>query len=351
MAGLSLFCACAVYALALLCFPAVGAQAVREGLSLCGRVLLPALFPYLVLSHLLVGAGAGERLGRALSPLMSPLFHVGGAGAAALALGSLGGYPTVAAVIRSLLERGSVSLQEAQALLCFCNNAGPAFALSVAGAAVMGDIRIGAVLLGVHLCSALLCGILLRPKACAAASPPPPRSPRSGGAGALLTDSVGKAMSACLHISAFVVFFQVLTALLEAALPLRALPVPVSALLRGLLELSGGISSLSGLHTAPALAVCAFLLGWGGCSVHCQTAALLSGTGLSLAPYLRAKLLHGLLSAAMVLPFSRLLPALSPAPELSALRLFPASVALGWVIWTVTALALLRREGCNSPEA
>ena len=39
------------------------------------------------------------------------------------------------------------------------------------------------------------------------------------------------------------------------------------------------------------------LLGWGGISVHCQTAAVLSGTGLPLKGYLKSKLLHGIFSA------------------------------------------------------
>ena len=37
--------------------------------------------------------------------------------------------------------------------------------------------------------------------------------------------------------------------------------------------------------------------GWGGLSVLCQTAALLDGTDLPLAPCLLGKLTHGLLSA------------------------------------------------------
>ena len=42
----------------------------------------------------------------------------------------------------------------------------------------------------------------------------------------------------------------------------------------------------------------AALLGWGGLSVHCQTAAVLRGAGLSLRPYLCGKALQAALSAA-----------------------------------------------------
>ena len=106
-----------LFALALLFFPQAGAEAARSGLLLCGETILPALFPYFVMSNLLIYGGLGARLSRVLQPIMSPLFHVGGSGGAALALGLAGGYPTGAATVRSLLEQCACTLEEAQSLL------------------------------------------------------------------------------------------------------------------------------------------------------------------------------------------------------------------------------------------
>ena len=65
----------------------------------------------------------------------------------------------------------------------------------------------------------------------------------------------------------------------------------------GLLELTNGILRLTpdrrGFITA------AGLLGWGGLSVHGQTAAVLGGSGISLRRYLPAKTLQGALSAVL----------------------------------------------------
>ena len=60
------------------------------------------------------------------------------------------------------------------------------------------------------------------------------------------------------------------------------------------------------------MAIAAFLLGWGGLCVHCQTAALLEGSGLPLAPYLRAKALQGAISAGLVWLVLGLFPAWMP---------------------------------------
>lgn len=40
------------------------AQAVREGLALCGGSVIPALFPFLVVSRLFVATGSAAALGR-----------------------------------------------------------------------------------------------------------------------------------------------------------------------------------------------------------------------------------------------------------------------------------------------
>ena len=44
-----------------------------------------------------------------------------------------------------------------------------------------------------------------------------------------------------------------------------------------------------------------FLIGFGGLSVHCQTAAALAGTGVRLKKHFWARMLHGMLAAMMML--------------------------------------------------
>lgn len=349
--------ATAVFALALICFPQAGAEAAWEGLTLCATVILPALFPYFVLTNLIIGQGLGDWLGRKLSRVMEPLFHVGGSGGAALALGLVGGYPVGAATVRALVEQGSCSREEGQRLLSFCNNAGPAFILSVAGGAVFGRMEIGFLLLGIHIASALGTGLLLRGKPLTAGrSGRGPSVPAPSGS-ALLTGAVQKALASSLQVSAYIVLFNLIIGLVRALFSgLSPLPVPLAALGIGLLELSNGVCALTGGGVSPlSLAACSFLLAWGGCSVHCQTAALLEGSGLRLAPYLGAKALQGMIAAGLALAISMAFPGLLsaavPGISVDLTELFPLSVPLGWVLWAVVAFVLLKRGGNCGEEA
>ena len=125
--ALGLLCA----ALALVLWPGEAMGAMRDGLKLCGNVIVPSLFPFFVLSSLVVELGMSRYLGRLFQPVMAPLFRVNGACASALALGFVGGYPVGARTAISLYQSGQCSKTEAERLLAFCNNSGPAFIFGV----------------------------------------------------------------------------------------------------------------------------------------------------------------------------------------------------------------------------
>ncbi|MBQ1930608.1 MAG: sporulation protein, partial [Lachnospiraceae bacterium] len=74
--------------------------------------IIPALFPFLVLSSLVVELGMSRYLGRLLEPVMFPLFRVNGTCATALALGFLGGYPVGAQTALRLYQSSQCSRTE-----------------------------------------------------------------------------------------------------------------------------------------------------------------------------------------------------------------------------------------------
>lgn len=266
-----------------------------EALALCARSVIPALFPFLVLSILLVSLGFGELVSPYLAGLMTPLFRLPGCASSALLLGLAGGYPIGAQTAARLYQEGSLTRGEAERLLGFCNNSNPVFLISVLGAGVFSSVRAGVWLWLIHIFSALLTGLAFR---------------RSGENGApqyvtrkstcqnpsfftALVEAVRRGLSGMLSVCAFVVFFYVLAA------PLAALGGRLGPLLVGLTELF----SLTPLLPADGFGfvLAAGCVGWGGLSVLCQTAAVLEGSGLRLRSCLLGKVLQGLLSAALAL--------------------------------------------------
>ena len=271
--------------------------AVEEALALCARSAVPSLFPFLVISSLLLSMGFGDLTASMLSGLMEPLFRVGGAGSAALVLGLLGGYPIGARTAGELYRARSLSREEAERLLTFSNNCSPVFLISVLGSGVFGSVRTGVWLLLIHLGSALLVGLVFRGRnSTCSRSVSRPCTFQAVSPVQAFVSAVDGALRSMLSVCAFVVFFYVISR------PLSALGGRAGALLVGLTELF----SLTPLLTPDRFGfiLAAGAVGWGGLSVLCQTAAALEGSGLRLRYCLAGKALQGLFSALLAAALS-----------------------------------------------
>lgn len=266
--------------------------AASEALALCAASVIPALFPFMAVTGLLVSMGFGPWASPLFSGLMTPLFHLPGAAGSALLLGLVGGYPIGAQTAAELYRTGGLTRDEAERLLVFCNNSNPVFLISVLGAGVFGSVRTGVWLWLIHILSALLTGLLFRGRRSGRRSAPRPTAVQTVPAfSSALVSSVRNAAFSMLSVCAFVVLFYVL------ASPLRALGGRAAQAAVGVVELF----SLTPLLTADrfGLVLASGCAGWGGLSVLAQTAAVLEGSGLSPRPCLKGKAVQGVLAAAL----------------------------------------------------
>lgn len=288
--------------------PAEAAAGARAGLSICGGVIIPSLFPFLAFSGLCTELQLPQRMAAVLGPWLRRL-GISPYAAAPLLLGLTGGYPVGAAAVANLVRSGTVSPEEGARLLPFCNNTGPAFLVSAAGAAVFGSARLGIGLYLCHVAAALTLALLSRQVSTETVDTDFIATDVRGFSD-VFPDCIRASAAAVINICAFVVFFSVLTALLRSVGIFSALSAAAAvhfgvglqasgALLTGLLELGSGIGAMSGLPATPGnLALAAFLIGFGGLSVHCQTLSVLDGTNVKCARHFIGRILHGGLSAA-----------------------------------------------------
>ena len=369
----------ALCAAALLLFPVQSVAAAKSGLQLCGNVIIPSLFPFFVLSSFCMEIGLVQYLGRVLEPLMRPLFRVSGACASAFVLGIIGGYPVGAKTAIALYEKRLISRDEAERLLAFCNNCGPAFIFGVVGAGVFSSSAVGLLLYLIHILSSVLVGLLFRFRGSrtvsAGCAAPTEEAPAFSAA---FTASVRSAMQSTLSICAFVLFFTVIIRLLvlsgvlrgAAALlgtllaPFGGTDAAAEKLLIGAIEMSSGVASLSGSAGAMStqLSLAAFILGWAGLCVHCQVLSFLGSSDLSVRTYLAGKLAHGIISAALAGVLIRVLPIQLPVSAVyaqqinvltgvgfsRALAAASTAAAITWLAFLLVALAACRKSAGNS---
>ncbi|MBE6559015.1 MAG: hypothetical protein E7661_08440 [Ruminococcaceae bacterium] len=278
-----------------------------RGLSLCANTVIPSLFPFMVLSELLVASGAGEALGRLLAKPMKWLFGLSGAGCSAVVLGSMCGFPVGAATAVSLYDKNVISKRECEHLLTFSNNPSSAFLITAVGVSLFGSHRLGLILyllvLGTSFFIGFLMRFFLRDKARSSPRKEHPHFP-SGlhpGGVSMFTNAVSHAALSMLTVCAYVIFFSALTGALAGAVQqVGNVSHTLYAMIYGFLEMSGGISEAATLTGETAfsllpIVLAAAMAGWSGLSVHCQILTLCGGRGLSFKPYFCAKVLQGIL--------------------------------------------------------
>lgn len=200
---------------------------------------LPALFPFFVVSGLLVRCDTA-RLSPLLAKPLARLYGLPPEAAPALVLGLIGGYPVGATTACALLSEGVLSREAAERVNRFCNCASPGFCIGLVGLGVFGSAQAGAMLYGIHIVSALIVGLFSARTPLSAVSQRIHNRNRTSFP-SIFCASVQQAASTALTVTAFLTMFSILLRLLS---PVFAL-LPYGNVLDGMIELTNGLDELT----------------------------------------------------------------------------------------------------------
>ena len=268
------------------------AKGAKSGLDYALGVLVPALFPFLILTTALASWVETPK------PFLFFLLSI------------VGGYPAAAASLAAFSEKEGFSAERADAIVCTAINPGVSFLFAVV-AKLLPDPRLAALLaVSVYLSSAILFfgySIVQRPRLVS-------NKPAAGGRGLIFC--VAAASQSILKLSALVVAFSALGSVLSSfgadallakafcALGLRG--EEGASILSGALEITGGIRKAA--ENGCSLYFFAAILAFGGICVHCQVFSLLSGKiGFSKAKFYLFRVLHAALACLILRILSRLI--------------------------------------------
>lgn len=270
----------------ILLFPEKSLYFACNGLNLWFQNMIPTLFPFMVLSGIMIRMNLTDSFVKLLKPILQSVFRVNSDCLYAIIIGFLCGFPMGANVSAQLYERKKITYKEAEFLLAFCNNIGPVYFISFALPAMGITRHITLFLFGMYGIP-FLYGILLRYTLYRNAINPQTESKK----GVLpadsflqaLDDSVMASLTSITKLGGYMIFFNLLNILPFLLIKNRLL----NSVISGILEITGGIRALS--SSLPFLTLC--LLPFGGFSCIAQTYSMIKGTGLSLKKYVIHKLI------------------------------------------------------------
>ncbi len=297
---------CIIYlSAAMIISPTRAMNAATSALELCAYTVIPSLFPFIFCGNMFISLGAARIMSKCLSRIMQPIFGVSGAGALALVLGIVSGYPVGAVCAVSLYNSGECSKTEAERLLAFCNNSGPMFIIGAVGCGMLQNHRLGILLYLTHIFAALICGMVFRLWGHTEKSRflPPSRDEENIKTTAPdIGAAVAKSVDTILLICGFIIIFAVFTAVIPDC--------DIKKYIYCVLEITGGVKQL--IQDGGTLPAAAFFIAFSGISVLMQVSAITLPSGLSVMPYVLGKLLQAVIAFLLTFAAIRFPPYATP---------------------------------------
>ena len=262
-------------------------EGVRDGLSICASAIIPTIFPFLILSDLLLSFQGTRHFLLLLSRPFARILKLSPEGGSVFLLGTVFGFPIGAKTATRYYQEGAISKTEAERLLLFSNNASPFFLIGSVGAGMLFSVKSGIFLYLLQVSVSFLFALILSFKA---------KAPTENVYGEKLLRThtsfpiaVQNAVKQTLFICGYILFFSAMAALILPDIRNN----DFSCFLLSFLEIGNATSKAAALGGRYAIPFCAFSASFSGLSVYFQTLDVIATTDLCARSYLPVKFLSG----------------------------------------------------------
>lgn len=256
--------------------PQLCVHSALKGIVLCGKIIIPTLYPFTFCVLFIINSGMLNKL-KFADKITHKIFGMPFSLFTVFILSLIGGYPLGAKLISST----GINKSTAKTMLMFCVNAGPAFIITAVGVGVFGSARIGVLLFICHIIPSFVLALLSKKKL--QFSKVNLKKPLN------ITDnfviSASSAAEALITICSFVILYSIICAYINTLPFLKQAGV--------LLEVTNGINMTQNIL------VIAFLLGFGGICIWCQIMAICRSFKPNILKFALYRIFHGLLSAVL----------------------------------------------------
>lgn len=264
-------------------YAAQAKEGIAAATEVCVAVLVPSLFPMLILSRFAASCPCPTWLQRLSAKPLRALFGLSPGCAAPLLLGLTGGYPLAAKTASAAKDEGLISPEDARRLTLFFTCPGLPFAVVAAGCGCFQSRAVGGTLFASCALADLLTAALYhrfskRPALSAAV---PGKSPAAAPLADRLVAAVDGAVRAMLSVCAWIAAFYALLRITEGLTGACA-----AALLTPAAEVTAALTAAAERKDLPMTAAC---LAFGGLCVWCQLLPDLRKNGVGSGRYLAVR--------------------------------------------------------------
>ena len=124
--------------------------------------VFPSLFPFFVLSEILINYGFIELIGELFKPMFEKLFKINGNAAFVFIMSLLSGFPSNAKYAKELYLQNKLTSKEATKILMFSHFSNPLFILGTISITFLNNKKLGLIIMFSQYISNIIIGLIFR---------------------------------------------------------------------------------------------------------------------------------------------------------------------------------------------
>lgn len=270
-----------------------------QGFCMWAECVLPSLFPFMVITLIMVKSGFAEKASLPLKKITG-VFNLPPAAAVCFLISVCSGYPAGSKCLLEFYESGCLSQRDMKKLSYLCSTSGPLFIIGSVGVRMFGDKSAGWKILLAHFLSVLIIALIISIFSKREEKQDLRRAPVKSD---ILYDSFHGAVISVAVAGGFIAFFSVTAQIfsdfnflivIEKLLSLFTDEATAGGVSLGLIEATIGCRTLAASSGKLTIPFAGFIITFGGVSILLQQLAYLCKGGVKPLSFISVKFLQGL---------------------------------------------------------
>ena len=260
---------------------------ISYSLNLWTTSIIPSLFPFFIISDILIKYNAVNYIPNFIKKYFSKLFNVSDNVFIVFILSMLSGFPSSARCIRTMYDNNMLDEKEASHALIFTHFSNPFF---------LKNEKLGLIILISHYISNIILGITTRKMTVPSKiNQSNLKNNSSINFPKIFISAINNAINTLLMILGTLSCFLVISSLIINKINLD---VYTASIFKGILEITMGLESLCsmGIPDIYKVVISTMFISFGGLSVHIQILSFLIDTKISYRQFFIARIFHAIIS-------------------------------------------------------
>jgi hypothetical protein len=272
-------------------FPDAVKNGVKTGLENGFSILLPALFPYMVVSLIFVRTGGATYISKFLYPLFSWLCGLTKKGVSIYILALFCGYPNGARLASFAYNNKEIDKVELLKLFAFSNIPGFGFCVAFFGGSLFNDINLGIKIYLSFVVASMIFAVLL--SFIYKGKEYPEKESKNLDISQAIVSSILESVNSIIAVIAFVCFFSSIINIIGTTIN-----NPIfTAIMSAFFEITvGSATIIKTFDPNISIYLCVFFFGFSGLSIIFQSLSFLKKNDINILLFLFLRIIYAILS-------------------------------------------------------